>query len=135
MMPRRRQALLAALVAAVLLPLVAGAAAFHLKLSRSEPSANQRLSASPTHVKLWFTQRPELTVTAIKIKSGSGASAVERALAPLSRAAANGSPIVAPVGTALAAGHYEITWRTMARDGHVLSGVIPIDVGAATAPR
>lgn len=116
-------------------PLLSEAAALHLKLSRSEPTANARLAASPTQVKLWFTQRPELTVTSVKLVSGSGATAVERALAPLTRAAASGSPIVAPVGSALAAGHYELRWRTMARDGHVLSGVIPFDVGSTPPPR
>jgi copper resistance protein C len=116
-------------------PLLAGAELLHLKLSRSEPTANARLAVSPTQVKLWFTQRPELTVTSIKVVSGGGATAVERALAPLTRAAASGSPIVAPVGAALSAGHYEVRWRTMARDGHVLSGVIPFDVGSAPTPR
>jgi copper resistance protein C len=123
----------AVLVAAV--PLVAGAAALHLKLSRSEPMANQRLAASPTQIKLWFTQRPELTVTSIKIRSGIDAAATERALAPLARAAAAGSPITAQVGAALAPGHYEVVWRTMARDGHVLNGTIPFDVGGAPAAR
>jgi methionine-rich copper-binding protein CopC len=111
-------------------PVAAMAAARHLKLIRSEPLANAHLSASPTDVKLWFTQRPELTVTSIKVKSGTGAAAVERALAPLSRAPAANSPITAPIGAALSNGHYEIVWRTMARDGHVLNGVIPFDVGA-----
>ena len=109
--------------------MLAGAAARHLKLIKSEPLANDKLATSPTQVKLWFTQRPELTVTSIKVKSGTGAAVVERALAPLSRDAAAASPITAPVGAALASGHYEVVWRTMARDGHVLSGVIPFDVG------
>ncbi len=112
------------------MPVVLLAGARHLKLIRSEPLANAQLTMSPTDVKLWFSQRPELTVTSIKVKSGAGATAVERALAPLSRAAAANSPIVAPIGAALAKGHYEVVWRTMARDGHVLSGVIPFDVGA-----
>jgi copper resistance protein C len=111
-------------------PMIAGAAARHLKLIRSEPAVNAALTTSPTQVKLWFTQRPELTVTSVKVKSGTGASAVERALAPLARATPAGSPIVAPIGAALASGHYEVVWRTMARDGHVLNGVIPFDVGA-----
>lgn len=113
------------------MPVIVMAAARHLKLIRSEPLANAHLASSPTEVKLWFTQRPELTVTSIKVKSGTGATAVERALAPLARAAAANSPITAPVGAALATGHYDIVWRTMARDGHVLNGVIPFDVGAA----
>ncbi|MDZ7629868.1 MAG: copper resistance protein CopC [Gemmatimonadaceae bacterium] len=125
----------AVVLALLLAPLAAGAAMLHLKLSRSEPSANARLAASPTVVKLWFTQRPELTVTSIKVRSGTGTATTERALAPLARAAANGSPITAPVGEALPAGHHEIVWRTMARDGHVLNGVIPFDVGGTPAPR
>ena len=113
-----------------LVPLAAGAAARHLKLIKSEPLANAALTTSPKDVKLWFSQPPELTVTSIKLKSGSGAAGVERALAPLSRAPAANSPIVAPIGAALGKGHYEVVWRTMARDGHVLNGVIPFDVGA-----
>lgn len=129
----RRQLLtrLAGVMLLASLPVVMFAAARHLKLIRSEPLANAHLTAAPTEVKLWFTQRPELTVTSIKVKSGTGTTAVERALAPLARAAAANSPITAPVGAALAPGHYEVVWRTMARDGHVLNGVIPFDVGAA----
>jgi copper resistance protein C len=125
----------AVLLATIVLPLAVDAAVMHLRLSRSEPTANQKLTASPTQVKLWFTQRPELTVTSIKLRSGSGSSAVERALAPLSRAADATAPIAAPVGAALAPGHYEVVWRTMARDGHVLNGVIPFDVAGAPLPR
>lgn len=123
------------LVLLAVVPTLAGASMMHMKLSRSEPAANQTLPASPTEVKLWFTQRPELTVTSVKLRSGAGASAVERALAPLARAVADSAPIVAPVGAALAPGHYEVAWRTMARDGHVLNGVIPFDVGSAAAKR
>ena len=131
-MSTRRAIVLRALVALTLIsaPMIAGAAARHLKLIRSEPVANAALTTSPTQVKLWFSQRPELTVTSVKVKSGTGTSAVERALAPLARSSGAGSPIVAPIGAALATGHYEVVWRTMARDGHVLNGVIPFDVGA-----
>ncbi len=126
----RRTVTRTALIAMVaIVPFAAGAAARHLKLIRSEPMANAVLTKSPADVRLWFTQAPELTVTSIKVRSGVGAAAVQRALAPLARAAAANSPIVAPIGAALAKGHYEVVWRTMARDGHVLNGVIPFDVG------
>jgi methionine-rich copper-binding protein CopC len=127
---RRTVTRVALAVMVALVPLAAGAAARHLKLLKSEPMANAALTMSPRDVKLWFSQAPELTVTSIKVKSGRGTAEVERALAPLSRAAAANSPIVAPIGAALAKGHYEVVWRTMARDGHVLNGVIPFDVGA-----
>jgi copper resistance protein C len=124
-----------AIVALLLAPTVAGAALLHLKLTRSEPIANGSLAASPREIRLWFSQRPELSVTTIKVRSGSGATAVERALAPVSRGAAAGAPITAPVGAALGPGHYEVVWRTMARDGHVLNGVIPFDVNRAPTAR
>ena len=133
MRPRARRTVTLVLLAAV--PAIAGASMVHMKLSRSEPAANATLRASPTAVRLWFTQRPELTVTSVKLRTGTGAGTVERALAPLARATADSSPIVAPVGAALAAGHYEVVWRTMARDGHVLNGIIPFDVGSAAAKR
>lgn len=118
-----------------IVPVAAGALSVHLRLLRSEPAANARLAAAPTQVKLWFSQRAELAVTSIKLRSGSGATAVERVLAPLSRASANDAPITANVGAALAPGHFEVVWRTMARDGHVLNGVIPFDMGGTPAQR
>lgn len=118
-------ALLAALPAAL------QATVLHLKLVRSAPVANSTVTTAPTEIRLWFSQRPELTVTSIRLRSGSGSAAVERALAPLTRAPMAGSPIVAPVGAALAPGQYEVLWRTMARDGHVLNGSIPFTVGGA----
>lgn len=122
-----------AIAVLALLPVapLANAAARHLKLLRSVPSANAHLTAAPTQVQLWFSQAPELSVTSIKIRTGGGDTAVERALAPLARGTAAGAPITAPVGAALGAGHYEVVWRTMSRDGHVINGVIPFDVGAA----
>ena len=127
----RLAAVRAVVALVVTVPAVAGAAMIHLKLERSEPAANVVLPASPATVRLWFTQKPELTVTSIKIRTGTGSAAVERALAPLARAAAAGSPITAPVGATLAPGRHEVVWRTMARDGHVLNGVIPFDVRPA----
>jgi methionine-rich copper-binding protein CopC len=122
-------------LAVLLVPAAAGAALLHLKLTRSEPIANASLAASPREIRLWFSQRPELSVTTIKVRSGSGASAVERALAPVTRGAEAGAPITAPVGAALGPGHYEVVWRTMARDGHVLTGAIPFDVNRAPTAR
>ena len=124
-----------AVLALALLSVPAGAVARHLSLLRSEPFANATLAASPAQIRLWFTQRPELAVTSIRLTAGSGSQAVERTLAPLSRATAADAPITAAVGAALAPGHYEVRWRTMARDGHVLNGVIPFDVGRTPPAR
>jgi methionine-rich copper-binding protein CopC len=106
-------------------------ATMHLKLLRSDPAPESTLAVAPTQIRLWFSQPPELAVTSIRLRSGIGANAVERALAPLTRAAVTNAPIAAQVGAALAPGQYDIMWRTMARDGHVLSGTVSFTVGAA----
>jgi methionine-rich copper-binding protein CopC len=106
------------------------AAARHLKLVRSEPAADSTVRTPPTTVKLWFSQRPELAVTRVVL---TGATGAERVLAPLARGAAKDAPIEAPVGIALAAGPYTVTWRTMARDGHVLTGRFRFTVGGGAA--
>jgi methionine-rich copper-binding protein CopC len=106
------------------------AAARHLKLLKSEPAANATLAAPPTTVKLWFSQRPELAVTRVTIKGATGA---ERVLAPLARGEAGDAPITGEVGIALPPGAYTIAWRTMAKDGHVLSGTVPFRIASAPA--
>lgn len=108
----------------------APAAARHLKLLKSEPAANATLPVPPTTVKLWFSQRPELAVTRVTIRGATGA---ERVLAPLSRGEAGDAPITGEVGIALPPGAYTIAWRTMAKDGHVLSGTVPFRVASAPA--
>lgn len=105
-------------------------AARHLKLLKSEPAANATLLVPPTTIRLWFSQRPELAVTRVTVRGATGA---ERVLAPLSRGEAGDAPITGEVGIALAPGAYTIAWRTMARDGHVLSGTVPFRVASSPA--
>jgi methionine-rich copper-binding protein CopC len=111
---------------------VATAGARHLKLLRSIPAANASVPAGALPpVQLWFSQRPELAVTSVKLKPAAGDASTERTLAPLARGAARTAPIVAQTtGVTVAPGAYVLTWRTMARDGHVLSGTIPFTVTA-----
>jgi methionine-rich copper-binding protein CopC len=65
-------------------------------------------------------------VTSVKV-IGPGSSVV--ALAPL--ASADSAAVVAAVKGRMAAGAYTVTWRTMAKDGHVARGSFAFTVGAA----
>lgn len=118
---------LAVVPLAVAFPVVA---LFHLRLSRTEPAANAAVAA-PAALKLWFTQRPELGVTTVRLLDARGTAVPTGALA---RAADAGAPIVVPVARPLAPGRYSVRWRTMARDGHVVDGGWSFTVTAA-APR
>lgn len=104
----------------------AWAAPFHLHLLKSSPAANAIVSAAPDSIRLWFSQTPELKVTTVTV-TGAGNASVP--LAPL--ASADSATVVAAVKQKMAPGAYTVTWRTMARDGHVARGTFAFTVGPA----
>ncbi len=123
-----RPTLLSALVglcaAATLVAMPTGAA-LHLRLERSEPMADSTVASAPTAIRLWFSQPPELNVTSVRLTGEDGRVA---GLGALTRARESTAPVVAPVQGMLAAGRYIVAWRTMSRDGHVVSGTFGFTV-------
>src|SRR3954454_13076593 len=61
-----RRAGLVATLAVLCLPLALWA---HAHLRRSEPAANGRLSSPPSAIRLWFTERPELAFTRVRLRT------------------------------------------------------------------
>jgi len=111
--------------ALLLLGLVAARAPFHLHLVKSRPPANATVDAVPDSIRLWFSQRPELAVTSVKV-TGPGETTV--ALAPL--AEGDSAVVIAPVKAKASAtlGSYSVAWRTMSKDGHVVRGTFSFRV-------
>ena len=97
--------------------------AFHLHLVKSAPAANATVTTGPDSIRLWFSQKPELAVTTVKV-TGAGSAAV--ALAPL--AGGDSALVIAPVKAAMTPGSYTVTWRTMAKDGHAIRGTFSFRV-------
>ena len=91
----------------------------HLRLERSEPAANDTVTAAPAAVRLWVSEQPELAVTTVRLSATGGGPI---AVAPLTRDAGADAPVVAPLRGPLAAGVYTVWWRSTARDGHVSTG-------------
>lgn len=91
----------------------------HLHLVRSEPAANDTVATAPAAVKFWFSERPELAITTVKVTSSTG-EAVK--LAPLTVDAGANGPLVAGIRGPIEKGTYMVTWRTTATDGHPASG-------------
>lgn len=91
----------------------------HAHLKRSEPAANSRITSSPDLIRLWFTERPELSMTAVSIKDANG-SVFELA----SPQPDPGNPLLISVHVTqpLPPGHYTVAWRTAASDGHPSRG-------------
>ena len=118
----------AALAAIAITALAAGAwaAPFHLHLLKSAPAANATITAAPDSIELWFSQEPEIKVTTVKV-TGPGNATV--ALTPLAKRDSAG--VIAAVKGGMKTGAYTVTWRTMAKDGHVARGTFAFKVGAA----
>lgn len=100
----------------------------HLRLLRSEPSADTTLTAAPRELRLWFSQRPEIALTSARLARGNHQSSVGKAA--LRDTDREGVLVVMPIQDALTNGRYKVSWRAMASDGHVVTGEFNFTVAA-----
>ena len=91
----------------------------HAHLERSAPSAAEQLTTAPTAIRLWFSERPELVFTRIRLRAPDSS---EIALAAVTAIADDKMGVAAAIPTPLAPGTYTVLWRTAAADGHPTSG-------------
>jgi methionine-rich copper-binding protein CopC len=125
----RSRMLLPAIVLAVVTPAMGSAARLpHLKLKRSFPAKDTVLTSSPDAVRLWLSEPAELPATKITVTSDAKAPV---AVANATRAAGADAPIEARFAKPLTAGRYTVTWKTMSKDGHVVSGTFAFTVKTA----
>jgi copper resistance protein C len=121
-------------VAAAVVPVVALSAGSvtdrlpHLKLKQSFPAKDTVLTSSPDAVRLWLTEKADLPAT--KVTVTNAASAVVPTAKP-TRGATADAPIEARFAQALPAGRYAVSWKTMSKDGHVVSGTFGFTVKPA----
>jgi copper transport protein len=116
-------------LALLLLPSLASA---HTSLRRSAPARGSRLSTPPTRITLWFTARPQLGFSRIRLVGPSGELALDRLMVD------SGNAISANIPSVLSPGQYTIEWQTASADGHAIRGEIAFAVLGAgqstTAP-
>ncbi|WP_309672387.1 copper resistance protein CopC [Gemmatimonas sp.] len=108
--------------------LASGAVMRHLKLVRSFPAADTVLVGSPEKITIELSEAVELTGAKLTLAKDGGAPI---ALGALRREPTLPKILRADVTTALAAGGYVVSWRTMSKDGHVVKGTFGFRVGAA----
>ena len=126
MAPRSRTAACVVLLAlAVLLAGPgAGTAAAHAGLVRSDPAAGAALGASPGAVRLTFGERPDASLSSIRVLDERG---VARQAGRLAAAGDDGLLLTL---RPLPRGVYTVTWRGVsAIDGHATSGSFAFGVG------
>ena len=106
----------------------------HAHLRRSEPTAHERLIATPASIRLWFTERPELSFTQVHLRASDSS---EVTLGNPIRMSDDPMGISLAITSPLVPGTYTVFWRTAAADGHATSGSFSFDVlsGAAAAAR
>ena len=111
-----------ALIVLTLLPSLALA---HLSLRRSDPASGAHFAVAPTRVSLWFTARPELGFSTLRLIGPHGDVALGRILAD------TGDGMHADIQSVLTPGEYTVDWRTASADGHLMRGKIAFVVEGA----
>ncbi len=132
--PRQRWWGMMGLMGALLIATSAtGFGAFHTHLKRADPANGAHLTAPPAAIRLWFSEKPELAVTTVKLTRANGTSI---SLDPLKMTdATDTAAVVAGIKSPLPAGSYTVAWRVMARDGHPSRGTFSFVVdGTAGSP-
>lgn len=95
----------------------------HFSLSRSEPAADATVSP-PEQLRLWFTQAPQDNSMSVRLMAGD--ALVETG--PAIPDSEDDKVYSVAVARTLEKGGYNIAWRAMAADGHVVRGEIPFTV-------
>ncbi|MFI5206929.1 MAG: copper resistance protein CopC [Gemmatimonadales bacterium] len=119
-----------ALALAALLATALGAApsALHVRLTRSDPADHATLRAAPHAISLWFSESVQLSVTSVHL-TGPGGTAVELAAPRMGEG--QHAPVIVDVKGPVAPGVQQVTWRTMARDGHAANGTLTFTLAPA----
>lgn len=90
----------------------------HLKLDKSTPEADQVVSTAPEKIVLDFSEKPELAVSRVSLKSGGR----EIELSDVKRSEEDESVLWAAVESPMSDGAYTVSWVTSSGDGHALRG-------------
>ena len=106
--------------------------AFHVHMTRSEPMADSTLATAPTAIKLWFSAPVEVSVTSVHVTTAAGQAVTTGT--PTQAIGAN-MPVVFPITGQVAPGRYQVAWRTMSRDAHLVRGTFAFTVSGAAPAR
>ena len=123
----RRAWLAAALICAALLTRPALAWA-HAHLTKASPAAAAVVTTSPTAIRLWFSEAPELSLTKVVLTDSSGAVMT---VGSAEHDSAGALVARIPVLAALPSGRYTVSWSTAAADGHPSKGHYSFTVSLA----
>ena len=114
MIPKQIRSIFALGTIAVL----SAASVMHLRLVKSAPGSGEIMTTMPTEIRLWFSQKPDVGLTTIKLFR-EDSTVVE--LGKVVRTEDSLSVRV-PLEKALVPGTYLVSWRSVSKDGHAVRG-------------
>ncbi|HET7040399.1 MAG TPA: copper resistance CopC family protein [Gemmatimonadales bacterium] len=92
--------------------------ALHTVLVKATPAVDGTVKAAPTDLTLWFNERPDLSLSNIRLR-GPDSALVELGAV---KAGTDSTALAAPVRGTLKPGKYTVLYRTAGDDGHVMRG-------------
>jgi methionine-rich copper-binding protein CopC len=124
-MVRRADTALACFVVA--LGLQGGPASAHAALEHANPRVGSKVTASPTEVRMWFSEalEPAFSGASIVVPAGQGAAGAKAFVDVKDR-----RELVIPLVRPLPAGRYQVKWAVVSVDGHRTEGDFPFTVGS-----
>lgn len=97
----------------------------HNRLVKAEPAVDSTVAKSPSQVRLWFKEPPEVAVSSIKVADAAAKTVPTGEV----KATEDKLSIAVSVTSPLPAGKYTVTWKTAGADGHVIRGSFGFTVG------
>jgi methionine-rich copper-binding protein CopC len=107
------------IISAAILALSPGAACAHAQLEHAEPRVGSHVAASPSQIRLWFSEGVEAHFSAIAIAAADGRPIVEGAAVADAK---DREQLVLPLTRPLAAGAYHVRWHVVSVDSHKTQG-------------
>ncbi|MGH7693717.1 MAG: copper resistance CopC family protein [Gemmatimonadaceae bacterium] len=104
----------------------------HLALVKSDPANAAKLANAPKAIELWFSQKPNLKLTRIVL---TNAKHDTLKLKSTVLADTSGKRVRAAITAPLALGKYDVSWRTLSRDGHAVAGKFSFTIDSAAGKK
>ena len=119
---RRSHILAFAAVFGMFLP---GGAFAHAMLVKAVPAVGGQVTASPSEIRITFSEAIELRFSGIEVKTASGSAVATGAASvdPKDRAT-----LVVPLPAPLAPGSYKVSWHVVSVDTHKTTGSFSFEV-------
>src|ERR1041384_6324765 len=92
--------------------------ALHTVLVKAPPAIDGTVTAPPTDLTLWFNERPDLSLSNIRLRAPDSTYVELGAV----KAGTDSTALTAPVHGTMKPGKYTVLYRTAGDDGHVMRG-------------